>query len=113
MSELSRIIYARKRLDRKRSFEDSAQAVKLFKNEVDHLKRLKYRHLVTYVRSYTNPEYVEIIMEPVADMNLLEFLSQMSFYPVEYDSVTGAFGCLCAAFMYLQRQDCRHKDIEP
>ena len=113
MSKLSRKIYARKRLDRRKTFEDSAQAVKFFKNEVGHLKRLRHRHLVRFVGSYTDPEYVGIIMEPVADMNLLEFLSQPSFHPVEYDSIREAFGCLCAAFMYLQRQNCRHKDIKP
>ena len=113
ISKLSRKKYARKRLDRKKTFEDSAQAMKFFRNEVRLLKKLNHHHLVKFVGSYTDPEYVGIIMEPVADMNLLEFLSQTSFNPGEYESIREAFGCLCAAFMYLQRQNCRHKDIKP
>lgn len=112
-SKLSRKIYVRKRLERNKTFEESAKALKFFKNEIDHLKRLKHRHLVRYVGSYTDPQYVGIIMEPVADSDLRAFLSQTSFYPAEYDCIREAFGCLCAAIIYLQRQNCRHKDIKP
>lgn len=101
MSKLSRKKYARKRLDRKKTFDDSDKAMKFFRNEVGHLKRLENRHLVKFVGSYTDPEYVGIIMEPVAYMNLLEFLSRLSFNPGVYDSIREAFGCLCTAFMYL------------
>ena len=112
-SKLSRKEYVRKRLERKKTFEESAKALKFFKNEIDHLKRLKHRHLVRYVGSYTDPKYVGIIMLPVADSDLLAFLSQTSLHPAEYDGIREAFGCLCAALMYLQRQNCRHKDIKP
>jgi tRNA A-37 threonylcarbamoyl transferase component Bud32 len=112
-SKLSRKIYVRKRLERNKTFEESDKAMRFFKNEVNHLKRLKHRHLVRYVGSYTDPQYVGIIMEPVADSDLRVFLSQTSFYPAEYDCIREAFGCLCAAIIYLQRQNCRHKDIKP
>lgn len=112
-SKLSRKIYVRKRLERNKTFEESAKALKFFKNEIDHLKRLRHRHLVRYVGSYSDPQYVGIIMEPVADSDLRAFLSQTSFHPAEYDCIREAFGCLCAAVIYLQRQNCRHKDIKP
>ena len=112
-SKLSRKIYVRKRLERKNTFEESAKALKFFANEIHLLKRLKHHHIVRYVGSYTDPQYVGIIMEPVADSDLLVFLRQTSFHEAEYDCIREAFGCLCAAMMYLQRQNCRHKDIKP
>ena len=112
-SKLSRKVYVRKRLERNQTFEESAKALKFCENEIHHLKRLKHRHLVRYVGSYTDPKYLGIIMDPVADSDLLTFLSQTSFHPAEYDCIREAFGCLCAAYIYLQRQNCRHKDIKP
>ena len=112
-SKLSRKEYARKRLKRQETFEQNAEALKLFKREVDHLKKLKHRHLVRYVGSYTDPHYVGIIMDPVAEMNLQEFLSQSVFKPAEYVCIREAFGCLCSAIKYLHSQNVRHKDINP
>ena len=112
-SKLSGKIYVRKRLKRKETFEDSAKALKYFKTEVDNLKLLKHRHLVRYVGSYTDPLYAGIIMEPVADADLRKFLNQASFHPAEYDCIREAFGCLCAAIIYLKGKNIRHKDIKP
>lgn len=112
-SKLSRKIYVRKRLNRQKTFEESTKALKFFKREVDALKRLKHRHLVRYVGSYTDPQFVGIIMEPVADSDLRVFLNQKSFHPAEYDCIREAFGCLCTAIMYLQEKKIRHKDIKP
>ena len=112
-SKLSRKIYVRKRPKRSETFEESAQALSIFQKEVSHLKRLSHRHLVRYVGSNTDPEYVGIIMEPVADLDLAKFLSQTSYLPAEYDCIRQAFGCLCAALVYLKSQRVRHKDIKP
>ena len=112
-SKLSRKIYARKRLERQETFEQSAEALKLFKREVDHLKKLKHRHLVRYIGSYTDPQYVGIIMDPLAEKDLSEFLNQSVFKPAEYVCIREAFGCLCSALVYLQSQNVRHKDIKP
>ncbi|KAL8834145.1 MAG: hypothetical protein Q9170_003892 [Blastenia crenularia] len=112
-SKLSRKIYARKRLKREETFEQNLDALKLFKREVSHLKKLRHRHLVRYVGSYTDPQHVGIIMDPVADMDLKTFLSQSAFNTAEYDCIREAFGCLCSAIIYLHRQSIRHKDIKP
>ncbi|KAL8673301.1 MAG: hypothetical protein Q9168_002263 [Polycauliona sp. 1 TL-2023] len=111
--KLSRKIYARKRLKREETFEQNLEALQLFKREVSHLKKLQHRHLVRYVGSYTDPQYVGIIMDPVADMDLRTFLSQSEFTQAEYDGIREAFGCLCSAIIYLHRQQVRHKDIKP
>ena len=57
-SKVSRkdMIYVRKRSKRERTFEESAKVLKFFKNEMNHLKRLKHRHLVHYVGSFTDPQ---------------------------------------------------------
>lgn len=112
-SKLSRKIYVRKRLKRRETFEQNAEALKLFKREVDHLKNLKHRHLVRYIGSYTDPQYVGIIMDPVAEQDLQRFLSQSAFKPAEYTCIREAFGCLCSALIYLHSQNVRHKDIKP
>ncbi|OQV08548.1 Ankyrin repeat-containing protein isoform 1 [Cladophialophora immunda] len=112
-SKLSRKVYARKCLERSTTFEQNDRALKFFKNEIDSLKRLKHRHLVRYVGSYTDQLLVGIIMEPVADSNLTDFLSKGSFLPGETDCIRQAFGCLCSAIVYLNLQKCRHKDIKP
>ena len=109
-SKLSRKIYVRKRLKRA---EATAQAVEMFRGEIKHLKQLSHRHLVRYVGSYTDPDYVGIIMEPVADMDLGKFLRESTFSRADYDCIRQAFGCLCAALVYLKDQSVRHKDIKP
>ena len=52
-------------------------------------------------------------MEPVADSDLRAFMNKASLHESEYDCIREAFGCLCTAIMYLQTQNCRHKDIKP
>ena len=113
MSKLSRKKYVRKRLKREKTFEENARALTIFKREVSHMKRLSHRHMVRYLGSYTDPQYVGIIMEPVAEMDLAVFLSQPAFRPVDLDCIRHAFGCLCAAITYLKSQRVRHKDIKP
>lgn len=112
-SKLSGKKYARKQFDRAKTFEGDIKALKSFKNEIDNMKRLQHRHLIRYVGSYTDPKYIGIVMEPIAEMDLQNFLTKRSFHVSEYDCIRQAFGCLCAALIYLNEQKCRHKDIKP
>ncbi|MCJ1271699.1 hypothetical protein MMC22_011604 [Lobaria immixta] len=52
------------------TFEENPKALKFFKNEMDHLKRLKHFHPVRYTGSYIDPQ---------------AFLSETSFHPAEHD----------------------------
>jgi serine/threonine protein kinase len=52
-------------------------------------------------------------MEPVADCDMETFLSRNSFSLADFICIRQAFGCLCAAIMYLQEKQCRHRDIKP
>ena len=84
-----------------------------FENEIHNLKRLEHRHLVRFVGSYTDPKYVGIIMEPVADTDLWRYLMRSDFPESDFANLRSFFGCLTSAVYYLHTKNCRHKDIKP
>lgn len=111
-SRLSRNDFARKRISRGRKFRDKA-ALLGFEQELEILKRLSHRHLVKYIGSYTDPRHVGLIMSPVADSNLAQFL-ELSPLPTEQLIYLRRFyGCLSSALGYLHENRIRHKDIKP
>ncbi|KAI4244008.1 MAG: hypothetical protein L6R40_003219 [Gallowayella cf. fulva] len=88
--------------------------LKNFEVEMTNLKRLSHEHLVKVVGSYTDQKSVALLMEPVAQMNLLTFLDQ--FNPARGDdspSLRSYFGCLANAVAYLHTQRIRHRDLKP
>ncbi|KAF2191014.1 hypothetical protein K469DRAFT_696765 [Zopfia rhizophila CBS 207.26] len=102
--------YARKRI-RRRTLPRGQNATKDLESEIKILKRLQHHHFVKFVGSYTDPEYVGLLISPVAGSDLKFFLERK---PVqEFFILQHAFGCLCAAVQYLHSQNCRHKDIKP
>ncbi|OCL04836.1 kinase-like protein, partial [Glonium stellatum] len=118
VSTVSYTVYARKLIHRGRTFKKDKQVSKDFERELGNLKKLKHIHIVKLIGSYTDPKFVGIIMLPVADYNLKEFLEiQMT------DSVERAkerrsflrtfFGCLTSTLLYLHDSCVRHKDIKP
>jgi serine/threonine protein kinase len=74
-------------------------------------KRLSHLHIVQLVGSYTDPRFVGILMTPVADCYLKEYLDSgpISGQPL----LPTFFGCLAAAVCYLHDSRIRHKDIKP
>ncbi|KAI9884759.1 MAG: hypothetical protein M1823_003469, partial [Watsoniomyces obsoletus] len=112
-SRLSMNEYARKRIPRGRSFKKDKAAIASFEQELATLKRLSHRHLVKFIGSYTDPKYVSILMSPVAESNLAEYL-QVNPFPEGRTSVLRSFyGCLASALLYLHDNQIRHKDIKP
>jgi len=86
----------------------------LFEDELDALKRLSHHHLVKFMGSYTDPKYVAYLMEPIADCNLEEYLSeQQSWIQAHASTLRTYFGCLASAVSYLHKQDIRHRDLKP
>jgi serine/threonine protein kinase len=68
--------YARKRMRRGNNFTKSKREIKEFKAELAILKTVNHQHCVKLVGSYTDPLYLGLIMDPVADcMNLFHFPS--------------------------------------
>jgi hypothetical protein len=88
-----------------------AECIKQFIAEIGALKRLKHRHVVEFVGSYTDPKYMGLIMFPVADMDLSTYLAGAD--TARYRELRTFFGCLARALAFLHEQSIRHKDIKP
>lgn len=63
--------------------------------------------------SYTDPLYFGILLLPIADMNLQQYLEQSQIKTNELQCIRQFFGCITCAVAYLHRNSCRHKDIKP
>jgi hypothetical protein len=103
--------YARKRVIRNMVFGRRTEDVKRFIAEIEILKRLKHRHVVEFVGSYTDPKYMGLIMSPVAEMDLSTYLVRAD--TSRYGELRTFFGCLARALEFLHEQQVRHKDIKP
>jgi serine/threonine protein kinase len=119
LSTISFREYALKRVSRSAVFsgrtkEDSrrrAECVKQFIAEIGALKRLKHRHVVEFVGSYTDPKYMGLIMSPVANMDLSAYL--VGADKARYRELRTFFSCLARALAFLHEQRIWHKDIKP
>ncbi len=130
VSNISGKEYARKRLPRGIVRKTGAagpkarEHMKAFLAELDVLKRLRHRHVVEYVGSYTAAQHLGIIMAPVADGNLAWFMDSISGATAGETTTTTTptekrallrtfFGCLASALSYLHASQIRHKDVKP
>ncbi|RYO58371.1 hypothetical protein AA0113_g7774 [Alternaria arborescens] len=113
-SRIDLMEYALKRIDRRSgTFSKDRKKLLSFENEVHNLKRLSHHHLVKLLGSYTDRRYIGIIMEPVADMDLQQYLTRDVWTTQDYVVLRGFVGCLCSALVYLHHNKCRHKDLKP
>ncbi|KAF1963187.1 hypothetical protein CC80DRAFT_542334 [Byssothecium circinans] len=104
--------YARKRVPRSVAFRGPRkEAMKQFIAEIQCMKRLKHRHIVEFVGSYTDTRYVGLIMLPVAEMDLGAYLTRCTVS--SHPELRTFFGCLATALEFLHGQKLRHKDIKP
>ncbi|KAK6359606.1 hypothetical protein TWF696_000754 [Orbilia brochopaga] len=137
VSTISGREYARKRLPRGVVGKGSGagpkvkEHMKAFRAELEVLKRMRHRHVVEYVGSYTDTQHLGIIMAPVADGNLAWFLDTITTADNGFKTSTSVsnidhtgpaekrallrtfFGCLAGALDYLHSSQIRHKDIKP
>jgi serine/threonine protein kinase len=60
----------------------------------------------------SNIRYVGILMHPVAEYNLAEYL-RGTLTNEAVSLLRTSFGCLTAAVNYLHQRNIRHKDIKP
>jgi hypothetical protein len=112
VSLISFKVYARKRVRRSVAFKGpKSNDMKLFIREIEILKRLKHRHIVKFVGSYTDTKYIGLIMSPVAQMNLKDYLNRPGVS--NSGELRTFFGCLARALEFLHEQNIRHKDIKP
>jgi hypothetical protein len=113
ISTISHKEYARKLIPRGRTFKKDKKVLQDFENELATLKRLRHHHIISLIGSYTDPKFVGIIMSPVADCNLKEFLEAAPLSLETTSILQTFFGCLAAVLCYLHDNRIRHKDIKP
>jgi len=68
---------------------------------------------LTSVSSYTDPQNFGILLLPVGECDLKEYLGKSSFTAKEFRSIRKFFGCITSGIKYLHDKSCRHKDIKP
>lgn len=107
-------VYARKRILRGHSPLADERLLKQFETEIQALKRLWHPHIVKFRGSYTDSRALGIIMLPVAEMNLDEYLKEANKDDnLRRRRLRSFSGCLATALAYLHQQNIRHNDIKP
>ncbi len=84
-----------------------------FENELEAVKKMSHRHIVKLVGSYTDPFWVGLIMTPVADGDLEEYLNLPDTTNIRKQSLRTFFGCLTMAMGYLHQHNMCHGDVKP
>lgn len=102
--------FARKEMKRRHSEGGSTAVMRIPTHELQALKRLRHRHIVSLLGSYTTPSSISVVMAPVANSDLMTFLEQRR--PAK-DVLASFFGCLVAGLQYLHSENIRHKTIKP
>jgi serine/threonine protein kinase len=88
-------------------------------NEVNIMERLSHLHITKIAFWDYDPDkdIFSIVMQPVADCNLLQFLREScikaSFPRTELTHLTTWFGCLVSALSFAHANDIKHEDIKP
>lgn len=78
-----------------------------FEAEIQSLKKLSgYRHIVEYLGAYQSPHCLGLLLSPVAECDLYQFLkSPGSFdFPDGHGILMKSFGCLSSALTYMHSQ---------
>ncbi|KAI1489168.1 kinase-like domain-containing protein [Biscogniauxia mediterranea] len=114
-SRVSGRVYARKRTPRAWIFPISKASMEVFERERNSMMKIRHRHCVEFIGSYTTPMFLGILISPVAEMNLEELLSERrNTFPGRSSLLRGFFGCLSSGIRYLHEETkIRHRDMKP
>ena len=112
-------VYARKRMNRTKMFGHDTGALKVYQNELRTLKKVTpHEHLIKVPATYTDRKYLVMLLQPVADETLKQYMLRK---PLDHsDSSVGErarfrtyFGCLAHTIQILHDSEILHKDIKP
>ena len=120
-SRLSLRPFARKRFPKGRDSAHARVNRERLIQELTVLKRISRQdaahHLVTLRGSYTDEKCIGLLMEPVADMDLMQFLETASSHPEHFEDertlLRSYYGCLASAVRFLHGHHIRHRDLKP
>lgn len=115
-SRLSFHQYARKRFRRRINFGiENKRFLEMIEREISALKKVSHHHIVKVVGSYTDANYIAILMQPIAKCNLRVYLTQKPdfFSHSRLGYLRTFFGCIAKALAYLHKHKIRHRDLKP
>lgn len=86
-------------------------------NEVSIMEKLPHLHISSLVFHDCDKDIFSILMLPVADYDLLQFLQRKCINPnfprTELTHLTSWFGCLVSALAFAHSRKIKHEDIKP
>ncbi|KAH6629807.1 kinase-like domain-containing protein [Boeremia exigua] len=106
-------LYARKTMQRMKKSDSNLERMQNFKRELEGMRRAQHRHCIKLVASYTDTESVSMLLYPVADMDLTEFLNGDSMSAPQMAILRHSVGCITSALVYLHEKKIRHDDMKP
>jgi serine/threonine protein kinase len=111
-----RILLARKTITCGKQTMTREEAI----TEVSHLTRLNHAHILRVIGSYVKGRELSILLYPVADYNLENFLDEFRDAPGDSDmwnnmvhSSERFYSCLSSAVQCIHRSLTKHMDIKP
>ncbi|OCK79111.1 kinase-like protein [Lepidopterella palustris CBS 459.81] len=109
--------FACKRISRGSTLKVQRDQLVEFEQELNILKRVRHKHIVNYVGSYTDFDSFSLILSPVADLVLKALLQRQDrnnpLSSAHLGCLRSAFGCLATAIAFVHDERIRHKDIKP
>jgi len=98
---------------RKRTRHNSSKKKYDFHREAQIMKRLKHPHVARIIGSFVQVKSSTILMQPVADCTLLNYINaHLEGEPVR-EEMWSWFSCLISGLHYIHHAGVRHRDIKP
>ncbi|OCL04927.1 kinase-like protein, partial [Glonium stellatum] len=114
-------VYARKTI--RTSYYNSQKQMEKIMAEIKIVRKLQHPHIVNVVATYQANREFGIIMQPVADMDLGEYLAETDSLPegapsnlewlARCNRLKRWMRCLVQAMEYIHGERIRHKDLKP
>lgn len=112
----SGVVYARKTIPFTAGGQDASTIERRVKSEADIMSKLRHNHIASVNLHYKTDTW-NIIMSPVADMDLHTFLEEKCIgqnYPSNMiRKIDPWFGCLISALTFAHDEQIKHEDIKP
>ena len=81
--------------------------------ELQTMSRLRHPHIVALFHAYFRAGSTSILMQPVADYNLSQYLAKSNFTPSEQGNMWLWFSCLTSGLHHMHEHGVLHHDIKP
>ncbi|RDW95143.1 hypothetical protein BP5796_00906 [Coleophoma crateriformis] len=108
----SNTLFARKTIQVK--FHSRSATSENVLKEIIALRSLTHQHIVQIMASYVSQDQRSIIMSPIADCNLYEFLNKSSLHnSSQRILISKWFRCLAAALSFMHEKGWLHMDLKP